>query len=223
MFQLNYSVSATGAAGTKNNATYTSNTGTGTSFNVQTGFRTEKGSKLVSITPTLVTVNLAKIQDWLQFSVTQSNSTTSATRSYATYGPYGVGQATNIPNVSIGKVNATIKVGTANFIVSGIANLTATPSVASATQPVWLKNLTTTPLVVLDSQANSGSNLILIGSGFVNTLSSQLQSAYNISVTPTTQITQAYGTNRVLIAGYNANQTNAAGNSFINQLYAQAH
>lgn len=221
-FQLNYSASTSAtSAGTKNNATYFPSS-QGASFNVQQAFRTEKGSKMVSITPTLVTVNLAKAQDWLQFSVGSFSSNT-PTKSFKLFGPYGIGQATNIANVSIGAVNATIKVGTANFIITGINNLTATPSVATATQPVLLRNLTTTPLVVLDSQANSGSNLILIGSGFVNTLSNQLQAAYNISMQPTTQIAQAYGTNRVLIAGYYANQTNAAGNGFIQQLYAQAH
>jgi hypothetical protein len=220
LFQLNYSVSGSGSPGTKNNVTYTSTTAS--SFNVQAGFRTERGSKVVSITPGTVTFNLAKAQDWLQFQVSPFNTTVSSTKSFKLYGPYGVGQATNLPNVSIGSVNATIKVGKANFTVSGISNLTATPSVSSATQPVLLKNLTTTPLVVLDSQANSGSNLILVGSGFVNTLSQQLQSAYNISVTPSTQIAQAYGANRVLVAGYYANQTQAAGNSFIQQLYAQA-
>ena len=220
-FQLNYSVSGTGAPGTKNNATYQPSS-EGSSFNVQQGFVSEKGSKLVTITPSLVTLNLAKAQDWLQFSISSSNSVT-PTKSSKLYGPYGVGQATNIPNVSIGPVTANIAVGgNATYVVTGISNLTATPSVTSATQPVLLKNLSTQPLVVLDSQANSGSNLILVGSGYVNTLSAQLQSAYNVSMTPTTQLAQAYGTNRILVAGYYANQTNAAGNSFINQLYAQA-
>ena len=220
LFDLNYSVSTSATSpGKGNNVSYVSTQGT--ALNAVGGFRTEKGSKVASISPTVDTFNLAKAQDELQFSVSSFTSNT-PTKSYKSYGPYGVGQATNIPNVTIGPVTATIKVGTANFSVSGIANLTATPSVTTATQPVLLKNLTTTPLVVLDSQANSGSNLILIGSGYVNALSAQLQSAYNISMTPTTQLSQAYGTNRVLIAGYYANQTTAAGNSFIQQLYAQA-
>ncbi|MGI0100151.1 MAG: S-layer protein [Candidatus Micrarchaeaceae archaeon] len=220
LFQLNYS--ASGGSGTKNNVTY-GPADLGSAFNVQAGFRSEKGSKVVSITPLLDTFNLAKAQDYLQFSVSAANSTTSPTKSYKEYGPYGVGQATNLPNVSIGMVNASISVSKkANFTVSGISNLTATPSVTSATTPVLLHNLTTTPLVVLDSQANPGSNLILIGSGYVNTLSKQLQSAYNITMTPTTQVAQAYGTNRILVAGYYANQTAAAGNTFIQQLYAQA-
>jgi S-layer like family, N-terminal region len=227
LFQLNYSNSGTGAPGTKNNVTYTTYTqvAAGVSITVPKGFRSEKGSQVVSISPTTDTFNLAKAQDWLQFSISASSSNT-PTKSYASYGPYGVGQATNIPNVSIGKVTANISVKNANFTVAGIANLTATPSVSTATQPVLLKNLTTQPLVVLDSDPNlnSGSNLILIGSGFVNKLSGDLQASYNISNSDlqATPVAQAYGTNRILIAGYYANQTNAEGNVFIQQLYALA-
>jgi len=225
IFQLNYSVAADNFhSGTKNNATYITNTqGTASTYTVQQGFRTEKGSKLVSITPSLVTFNFAKAQDWLQFVISPANSNTSVTKSYKSYGPYSVGQATNIANVTIGKVSANISLSSTNYSITGINNITATPSVTSASTPVLLSNLTTTPLVVLDSQANPGSNLILIGSGYVNSLSKQLQNSYNITVSPGSQpIVQAYGTNRVLIAGYYANQTNAAGNSFIQQLYAQA-
>ena len=107
--------------------------------------------------------------------------------------------------------------------MSGISNVTATPSVSSATQPVLLKNLTTAPLVVLDSAANPANNLILVGSGYVNSLSQQLQSTYNVTVTPTTgPITKAYGANRIMVAGYTANQTTSAANTFIEQLYANA-
>ena len=137
-----------------------------------------------------------------------------------------MGQATNIANVSIGPVNASVKLGAGTtYAVSGIRNLTATPSVTTAYQPVWLKNLTTTPLVVLDTAASPGSNLILIGSGYVNALSQQFQNSYNVSITPSTAnpVVQAEGNNKILVAGYTAAQTVQAGNSFIQQLYAQAH
>jgi hypothetical protein len=230
-FQLNYSAaygtagSTTFYTGSRDNVTYTSSAGTVLN-NVQAQFRTEKGSQVVSIGPGQDTFNLAKLTDMLQFSVTLGNSTTTGTssKSYTLYGPYTVGQVTNIPNVSIAKVAANVVLGSTgtSYTVSGIGNLTATPSVATATQPVLLSSLPTTPLVVLDSAANPGSNLILIGSGYVNTLSQQIQKSYNVSMTPATQLVQTYGNNRILIAGYYANQTTAAGNSFIQQLYAQA-
>jgi hypothetical protein len=107
-----------------------------------------------------------------------------------TYGSYTIGQATNIPNVSIAKVNANVTLGTTgtSYTVSGIGNPTATPSVASATQPVLPNGFTNTPLVVLNngSQVNHGSNLILIGSGFVNSIITSTSVPTTIPTTTTT-------------------------------------
>jgi len=223
LFQLNYSANfaaPTNNIGTKNNMTYISTTAV--NLKVQPQFRTERGSKFASVTPSTLTLSLAKAVDMLQFAVAPGTTAITAGTAKA-YGPYGIGQATNIANVSIANVSATIGLGSAsNYTISGVSNIIATPSVTQATTPVWLKNLTTTPIVVLDSQANSGSNLVLIGSGYVNTLSAQLQKAYNVSVTPTFQQTQAYGTSRVLVAGYTGAQTTAAANAFIQDLYAAA-
>ena len=151
-------------------------------------------------------------------------------KKYTLCGPYGIGQAvgptcTGISNVTVSQVTANITVGAgANFTVSGIGNIKATPSVTSATTPVLLTNLSTTaPIAVLDSQANPSSNLILVGSGYVNTLSQKLQNAYNVTFTPSSApVVEAYGTNRILVAGYYANQTTTASNQFIQQLYANA-
>jgi hypothetical protein len=218
LFQLNTSTSG------KNSLVYTATTATGgASVNASVGFRTERGSKVASISPGSVTVDFAKSVDNLMFAVGPS-STTAATSTEKMYGPYGIGQSTNIPNVSIAKVTANITVSSSSgATVAGISNLTATPSVSVATTPVLLNNLPTSPLVVLDSAANPSSNLILIGSGYVNTLSQQLETSQGISITPTSApITQAYGTNRILVAGYTANQTTAAANTFIQDLYANA-
>ncbi len=218
LFDVNYSVN-----GQHNNVTYTGTSGT--AFAVKTGFRSEKGSQVAAISPTQDTFSMAEAQDYLQFSLTPSTSNTAVTKAVSEHGPYTIGQATNIANVSIANVEASIQLKNSTYTISGIGNIIATPSVKSATTPVLLKSLSTTPLVVLDSQANttSGSNLILIGSGYVNSLSQQLQKSYNISFVPSSApIAQAYGSNRILIAGYYANQTTSAANSFIDQLYAAA-
>ena len=218
LFQLNTSTSG------KNSLVYTATSQTGgASVNASVGFRTERGSKVASISPGSVTVDFAKSVDNLMFAVGPS-STTAATSTEKMYGPYGIGQSTNIPNVSIAKVTANITVSSSSgATVAGISNLTATPSVSVATTPVLLNNLPTSPLVVLDSAANPSSNLILVGSGYVNTLSQQLETSQGISITSTSApITQAYGTNRILVAGYTANQTTAAANTFIQDLYANA-
>ncbi len=217
LFQLNQS-----STGTRNNMSYTSTQNA--IVNAPVGFRTERGSKVAAITPSSVTIDYAKAVDELQFVV--AASTTSVSTTQHTYGPFGIGQSVNMPgvnpNVTVAKVTANVTLGSgSSYTITGLDNLTAVPSVTTATTPVLLKNLTTTPLVVLDSQANPASSLVLIGSGYVNTLSQQLQTSENITFTPTTQIVQAYG-NKILVAGYTAGQTTAAANQFIQDLYAAA-
>ncbi len=225
LFILNGTVS-----GTKNNVTYTPTVGA--AINANQSFVTERGSKVASIGPQQIAFDIAKSVDQLQFVVAPSSASSSNAVSYALHGPYGVGQATNLANVSIGKVTANVSVAPgAHFTVTGISNLTATPSVSAADTPVLLKNLSAgspNNLVVLDSQANAGSTLVLVGSGYVNSLSAQLESALGISVSPTNpEVLQAYAANttrgaRVLVAGYQANQTTAEANAFIQDLYSSA-
>jgi hypothetical protein len=219
MFQMNYSA----VAGTHNNVTYFgSNTPSTAPIDVRASFRTEKGSKVQTISPASIVLDLAKAVDELAIDVGPTSSSVGST-AYKLYGPYGLGQLTNLANVSIGKVTANATLGSGStYSITGISNITATPSVSKATTPVLLTSLATTPLVVNDTMASSSTgSLILVGSGYVNTLSAQLQKSYNISMTTSTQIDQAYG-NRILVAGYYASQTTAAANAFIAQLYANA-
>lgn len=221
LYELNYSTS-----GQHQNVTYLPSGLTSTaSFSVPVGFISERGSKVANIQPHELTFDMAKAVDTLQFAVSAeaSNVSTSA----ATYGPYKVGQNTNIANVSIASVNASCTGGSASSsscTVSGLSNLSATPSVASAITPVVL-NTATTPLVVLDSAADQASTLIVVGSKYVNSVAGQIfaqQTALNQSFGPSSVIAQAYGTNRILVAGYYANQTVTAGNEFINALLSAA-
>ena len=223
-FILNYSAEV-GNGISHDNVTYTTNTQNAIqAFDVAQGFYSEKGSEVASISPSAVTINFARGVDMLSFVVGPSNITAVANH-YKVVGPVGIGQPVpNVPNVTVASVTANISVSdVSGATVTGISNLTAIPSVSSATTPVLLKNLTTSPLVVLNSTANPSSNLILIGSGFVNGLSAQVQAANNITFTPTSApVLQAFGSNRVLIAGYYANQTSAEANKFIQDLYASA-
>ena len=223
-FDLNYSLT-----GAHDNVTYTTNTQNSlatsvASFSVKQGFYSERGSEVASISPGSVTINFAKGVDMLNFVVSPYN-VTAVSKHYKTVGPVGIGQPVpNVQNVTVANVTANISVSdVSGATVTGISNLTAIPSVSNATTPVLLKNLTTSPLVVLNSTANPSSNLILIGSGFVNGLSAQVQAANNVTFTPTSApVLQAFGSNRVLIAGYYANQTTAEANAFIQDLYASA-
>lgn len=223
-FDLNYTSVISGSI-QHNNVTYTTNTqGVNRAMAVKQGFYSEKGSEVASISPGAVTINFASGVDMLNFVVSPYN-VTAVTKSFKTVGPVGIGQPVpNVPNVTVASVTANISVSdVSGATVTGISNLTATPSVSSATTPVLLKNLTTSPLVVLNSTANPSSNLILIGSGFVNGLSAQVQAANNVTFTSSSApVLQAFGSNRVLIAGYYANQTTAEANAFIQDLYASA-
>ncbi len=222
LFQLN-STSVSGTtivAGGHGNVSYTSSQNK--VIQVPQGFITERGSKVASITQSSLTFDLAKSVDELQFAVSPVNTT--ITTSYKTYGPFSVGAQTNIPNVTVAKITATpVLSGEANYTITGIGNLTANPIQESS--PVLLKNLTTTPLVVLDSQvSNPNEPAILIGSGYVNTLSAAFQKAAGISnstLDVPSGVIETNG-NQILVAGWTADQTLSAANKFIQALYAQA-
>ncbi len=213
MFYLNYSTT-----GTQNNVTYQSSSGN--NVNAQVGFVSERGSKVTAIGPTQLTFNLAENVDSLQLVVGPVNATVTSAKKMV--GPYSVGQSTNLPNVTIANVTAKCSVGASGSgcTVSGISNLTAVPSVSSASTPVSL-NTAQTPLVVLDSNANSASTLIVIGSKFVNSVAQQIFSqnpSLDSSFNTGSVVLQAFGSNRILVAGYYANQTVQAGNQFIQAL-----
>ncbi len=219
-FMLNQSDS-----GTRNNMTYTSSTGT--ALNAPVGFVTERGSSVGSISPTSVSINYATNVNQLQFAIGPSANATLVKKGYAQY-TYGLGQAVSLPgytgNVTVGAITATVSATGAGgqSVINGIENVTSSP--VSVSTPVLLTNLTTTPLVVLDSQANSQDSLVLIGSGIVNSLSAQLQSTLNITnsnLNVTGGVVQASG-NQILVAGYTAEQTQQAANSFIQKLYQNA-
>ncbi|MCL5112168.1 MAG: hypothetical protein M1500_00410, partial [Candidatus Marsarchaeota archaeon] len=230
LFYLNYTPS-----GTKNNMTYTSSQTA--NVNAGVGFRTEKGSKIGSITATALTVDMAKAVDMLSFDVAATGQN-SSTLTHHTVGPVGIGQSLSslgMPNVTVSKVTGTLALGpNATYSITGISNITATPSVSQAISPVLLKNLTTSPLVVLDnaSTLNPAGSLILIGSGYVNSLSEQVQSANNFTASPSMgngsgYVVQAFsGSNgsgaRIYVAGYTAADTTAAANAFIQDLYNNA-
>ncbi len=183
--------------------------------NAPIGFITEKGSVVSSMSSQTLNLKMAKSTDLLKFAVLPA--TQSITPTTKEFGPYGIGMATNIPNVSI----ANVIIPNQNCSILGTNSIKAIPSISSADIVYKLSNIVSNPLVVLDTNANLSKNLILIGSGFVNSISKQVQEQYGINFTPNTTIVKAFG-NKILVAGYTANQTINAGNEFIEQLLADA-
>ncbi len=199
-------------------------TGSQNTVKAGAGFRTERGSEVASISTSSVTYDMAKSVDTLQFLAGPGTSTVASTTT--NYGPYGIGQATNIPNVTIANVSAkcSFAASSTSCTVSGVKNLTATPSVTSAQQSVGL-NTALTPLAVLDSNANNASTLIVVGSLYVNSVAGQIfaqNPGFASSFGTSSVVVQAFGTNRILVAGYTANQTVQAGNQFIQDLLQSA-
>ena len=187
------------------------------------GFRTERGSEVATVGTTSVTYDMARGVDSLQFVVGPATGSNTLSTS-SLYGPYGVGQATNLQNVTIGRVNATCTFTTSSCNVTGLNSLTATPSVSTAVVGNPL-NTAQNPIAVLDSQANNSSAMIVVGSKYVNSVAAQIfaQQPSLASFGPSTDsvIVQAFG-NKILVAGYTANQTVQAGNQFIQDLLQNA-
>jgi len=220
LYYLNYTPSL-GVSGAI--SYFSSNAATGVSNNIKApaGFRTERGSMVASITPTQVTYDLAKSVDMLQFVVGPASTTISTAEHVI--GPFAVG-AQALPNVTIANVTANCTFSTTSCTVNGVSNLTATPSVSQAITPVKL-NTAATPLAVLDTNANQASTLIVIGSKYVNSIAAQIfaqNPSLDSSFGPGSVIVQAFGTNRILVAGYTANETVQAGNEFIQDLLTAA-
>jgi len=202
------------------NITYVSSSGN--QFNVKPGFITERGSIIQTIAPTQVSISLAKNVDELMFAVTPYSQSVST--SYSKYGPYGIGEATNIPNVTIANVTYKINVEPVNTSTSSNSVSSITKTIEyNTTVPYISTDIATNPLVVLASNANMNKPLIVIGSGYVNSVAQQIEAQNNFTIGPTENnvTVKAFG-NKILIAGYTANQTVEAGNMFIEDLLTQA-
>ncbi|MFP3278463.1 MAG: S-layer protein [Candidatus Micrarchaeota archaeon] len=218
LYYLNYTQTPLDVSGA---ISYTSSQPGSSPVKAPAGFRTERGSMVASITPTQVTYDMAKSVDMLQFIVGPANTTISTAEQVR--GPFAVG-AQALPNVTIADVTANCTFSTTSCTVNGVSNLTATPSVSQAITPVKL-NTAATPLAVLDTNANQASTLIVIGSKYVNSIAAQIfaqNPSLDSSFGPGSVIVQAFGTNRILVAGYTANETVQAGNEFIQDLLTAA-
>jgi len=214
-------------ATTDKNITYVSTQG-GSGITAGAGFISERGSQIASVGTTSVQINLAKDPVYLQFAV-KPTSVAVGSKSVE-YGPFSAGQLiTGVPGVTgevyVEKVTATCNVD-ANALkqyitVSGLDKVAPSVSQAAVVTPL---NTVSTPLVVLDTQANPAATLITIGGPLVNTVTQQVFAQHpELSLTPSNPvIVQAVGTNRIVVAGYAPSDTQTAVNQLIQNLLAQA-
>jgi hypothetical protein len=214
-------------ATTDKNITYVSTQG-GSGVTAGAGFISERGSQIASVGTTSVQINLAKDPIYLQFAV-KPTSVAVGTKSVE-YGPFSAGQLiTGVPGVTgqvyVEKVTATCNVDAdalkQYITVSGLDKVAPSVSQAAVVTPL---NTVATPLVVLDTQANPAATLITVGGPLVNTVTQQVFAQHpELSLSPSNPvIVQAVGTNRIVVAGYTADDTKTAVNQLIQSLLAQA-
>ena len=104
--------------------------------------------------------------------------------------------------------------------MSAVLDIAGTP--ASTTFAVPYNMSATERLVVLDSEAPSAESLILVGGHLVNTLTASAIAGTDVKIDkPGVKVVSAVSDNRIVVAGYTAQDTQDAASQFISELLAQ--
>ncbi|VVC71848.1 Uncharacterised protein [uncultured archaeon] len=187
------------------------------------GFITDRGSKFTSISSTSAAVKVAKKVCEAQYYMKTSGTAPNAP---IQVGPLGEGESTVglAGGISIKVTQITEDVGTctagaagSTCQVTGLDALTATPSVTSTVIPTDL-DTAANKLVVLDRDADTTATLIVVGGNQVNTVADEIIRSSAIDLRTTPVVVRAIGTNRILVAGFTAQDTVSAGDQFIQAL-----
>jgi len=189
------------------------------------GFITDRGTKFTSISTTSAAFKVAKKVCEAQYFMKTSGT---APNEPIQVGPLGEGESTvglaggiviKVTQITEDVGTCTAVAGGAQCTVTGLDQLTAAPSVTSTVIPTDL-DTATNKLVVLDSNADRGATLIVVGGNTVNTIADEIIRSSNIDLRTDTVVVRAIGTNRILVAGYSAQDTVTAGDQFIQALIA---
>ncbi|MFH0971289.1 MAG: S-layer protein [Candidatus Micrarchaeota archaeon] len=174
------------------------------------GYITYRGNIASSISSLGLNINYAKKVARARFTLTggaAGNATAgnSASVTLKEGDPYTIGSGYSLKVDSISAKVTTTGAGA----VSGIENLV--PSVTDAAVVTQL-NTDTSPLVVLDSEAGSTANMIVVGGQIVNTVAAG--AGVDIKEGDSPQV-KVYGSTKLVVAGYTATDTTTAGNELI--------
>ena len=189
------------------------------------GFITDRGSKFTSIATTSAAFKVAKKVCEGQYFVKTSGTSPSEP---IAVGPLAEGESTvglaggiviKVTQISEDVGTCTAAAGGATCTVTGLDTLTATPSVTSTGIATDI-DTATNKLVVLDSAADRAATLIVVGGNTVNTVADEIIRSSNIDLRTDTVVVRAIGTNRILVAGYSAQDTMTAGDQFVQALIA---
>ncbi len=178
------------------------------------GYTTYRGNVFSGVSSTSATISYAKKIPQARFTLTSGSQGGSSAGNDAAVtlkegDPYTIGGGYSL---KVDAITAKISGGGAGD-VTGIDELA--PSVENAAVVTELMT-DTNPLVVLDSDpmASSTSNLVVVGGQIVNTMAAQAGVALKSGDAP---IVQVMGT-KLIVAGYTAADTAAAGNELISWL-----
>ncbi len=192
---------------------------------VDEGYISERGSQFVATDTTGVSMKMAKKVGEVQYFVkTTGAETTSATTITLAEGETssGLSGGVVIKAKSISeKVGACTAGGVAPVCTAELGTVTATPSVSTAVVSVPVNPVGANKLVVLDNEATGVANLVVIGGPEANAVAkAALTGADAVTFSTDTQITKVVG-NKIIIAGYSADQTMAEAEKFIAELANQ--
>ena len=197
------------------------------------GFITDRGSKFTSVAQTSAAFKIAKkVCEAVYYVKTSGTSPSEPIQ----VGPLGEGESTvglsggisiKVTQISEDVGTCTAATGSATCTVTGLE--TVGTSINGLGDPVsgayYAKVPTgldtkTSPIIVLDTNADRNTNLVVVGGNTVNTVADEIIRSSSIDLRTETVVMRAIGTNRILVAGYSPQDTATAGDQFIQALIA---
>lgn len=176
----------------------------------ESGYISPRGSKATSMSSTGATLNYATSLAHALYTLAKAGTETTGASSTT---DFKIGEdALNDGGYKVVVKGVNAGGGVAGGQISGIENLH--PSVATADSVVNL-NTASTPLVVLDSQASTTQPLIVVGGPMVNSVASTVLGGRGALTAGTEAMVKVFD-DKIVVAGYLADDTMAAANALIN-------
>ncbi|MFH1257501.1 MAG: S-layer protein [Candidatus Micrarchaeota archaeon] len=178
------------------------------------GYTTYRGNVFTGISSTSASISYAKTVAQARFTLTAGSTTSSGAGNTAAVDlkegdPYTIGGGYSL---KVDKITANVGGTAGDGSIIGLDELK--PSVERAAVVTTLMT-DTNPLVVLDSQASDTANLIVVGGQIVNSVANAAGVALKSGDQPMVKV---YGSTKLVVAGYTAADTSAAGNELIKWL-----
>ena len=176
----------------------------------ETGFTTRRGNIVTSISATSVSMSYAQKIAHPRFTLTAAATSASAQTADYTLSANATQNIGGGYSVQLKDVSATVAACTPSASEGGAlsGDAVASPANADVVTPL---DTSSTSLVVLDKDAGSATNLIVVGGPMVNSLAGEVSGTLTTSGNAVVTVS---GT-KLIVAGYTAADTQAAANSLI--------